>query len=113
MMSKNGRREANYGYYLKQHAADFLPPGEFDRRVRCYSKYAEISFYSGFYITNNSLVSKSYKLQAEQDDFDIAVFQGNESHDDFAKKHGLLEIAHPFEGEFRLYSRKYTNAKYK
>jgi hypothetical protein len=106
MLAENGRDEAQYGYYLKQHAADFLPVGERDRRVRCYSDYAEAAFYSGFYIMNNSLVCKSYRLQAEQYNFDVAIFQGDEPHDDFAVKYRLREVTHPFTGKFRLYCRK-------
>ncbi|MEI8247608.1 MAG: hypothetical protein WCI51_17365 [Lentisphaerota bacterium] len=106
MLAENGCDEAKYGYYLKQHAADFLPVGERDRRVRCYSDYAEAAFYSGFYITNNSLVCKSYRLQAEQYNFDVAIFQGDEPHDDFAVKYRLREVTHPFTGKFRLYCRK-------
>lgn len=94
--------EREAGLFLQKHSGDFRK-GE-NKRLRIYTGYPEIAYYSGFEYTNSSLNSKSKKLTAKENEFDLAIFeQKNKKWEFFAKKYNLVEwTAHPYSKFMRI-----------
>lgn len=94
--------ERRAGSFLRVHSRDFRKGRT--GRTRIYVGYPEVAYYSGFEYANSSLNSKSRKLTARENEFDLAVFEKeSDKWKEFAQEHGLVEwTGHPHSKIMRI-----------